>query len=142
MDYGESHVDLYRFLPAEQLHRERRQEYLSILIGHDHSLGFFQQFVDIFIGFDLSDLLTDVHFITLGHIDRDHFVFVCVHAHDSLDAGDYGYLVFYTLAAKQHCYSCLHLFSLLNFPTLCQLSGTSFTKLPLNLLIVIRQVIL
>ena len=48
-----------------------------------------------------------IHFITLGHIDRDHFVFVCVHAHDSLDAGDHGYLVFYTLAAKQPCYSCL-----------------------------------
>ena len=142
MDYGESHIDLYRFLPAEQLHRERRQEYLSILIGHNDSLGFFQQFVYIFIGFDLADLLTDVHFITLGHIDRDHFVFVCVHAHDSLDAGDHGYLVFYTLAAKQHCYSCLHLFSLLNFTTLCQLSGTTFAKSPLSRLIVIRQVIL
>ena len=142
MNYGESHIDLYRFLPAEQLHRERRQEYLAVLVGHDDSLGLFQQFIDIFIGFDLADLLTDVHFIALGHIDRDYFVFVSIHVHDSLDTGDHRYLVFYTLAAKQHCYSCLHLFSLLNFPTLCQLSGTSFTKLPLNLLIVIRQVIL
>ncbi len=123
MDDRECHVDLYRLFPAEQLHRERSQEYLALLVGHDDSLGLFQQFVDIFVGFDLADFLADVHFIALGHVDRDHFVFVRIHVHDSLNAGDHGYLVFHTLAAEQHCYSCLHLFFLLNFPDfLCKLS--------------------
>ena len=142
MHYRESHIDLHGFLSAEHLHRERSQEYLAVLVGHDDSLGLFQQFIDIFIGFDLADLLTDVHFIALGHIDRNYFVFVCVHIHDSLDAGDHGYFVLYTLAAKQHCYSCLHLFFLLDFPTLYQLSGTTFAKSHLNRLIVIRKIIL
>ena len=108
VDNRKSDVERHRLRSAESLLRERYQAHLPAVIYDDNPLGFCQQSRNIPVACDVSDAFTDVHIVLLGQIDRDHFVLIGVHGHDSLDAGYYRNFMLDSLAAEHHRNFSLH----------------------------------
>ena len=108
MDDGKRHIYGNGIVFSEFFHGIGHHGYLAVFIDKYDSLGFFQQFGDIFVRLNVPCLLPCVHVAVFGDVYRDDLIFFLIHAHYGLDSRDNGNLMLHALSAKQHCYLCLH----------------------------------
>ena len=125
VDGGDHHVKAAYHAAAEFLHR---------IADHIHTLrprhqqyagGVFQAGVHIPVGFDTSQIFAGEKAVVLGQIQRNDLIFLAIHGAKGLDAGDDGYLVLHTVAAKQNGNAGFHNSKT---PFYQKLSGRSFSK--------------